>query len=264
MITGFNVDFAFTDSTLPSAIPYNESIGEHANLLQWIVPDDAYVTASANRVSKIISRGTTVNDATQVTSERQPLRNATGAPNNRPSMYFDPSRLDYLVCPSITPVGGSIEWTKIIFAKAFAETTANAFHDAYSCNAVSSTTVGIHRFGVRGANTWHARVGTTSLATVSTPLTPETWQLVMNTWDGTSHTLKINVNGGSWVTSTVTEAVCEDPELQISGVGAGGSMFNGYIADVMLWNIDLSKVANAAILATVKQYFRDRYAHSIA
>jgi hypothetical protein len=263
-LSGIVLNTTFSDTTLPLRQTYDERIGQHAAMLAWWVPDATRLTLNSGRVASIADRGTGGRVASQGTAGKQPLFNAAvAAINNRPSLTFDSVRLDFMTTTAAVP---GATWTKIALVKPPAEPTSNVFHDILSGHTTSSTTVGIHRFAVRGVNTFQSRVGpSTNLAQANATMTPDAWQLVMATWDAATTTTKVAVNGGTWGTSTVAGATCTDTVLVLGAVNTGGvSPFIGDMADAMLLNVDLSASANAALLATVKQYYRDRYSLTVA
>lgn len=269
MTTHIILQVSLPAATVPDSRTYNELLAGNANLLQWLVPDASRRTLVDGRLSVLADRAAAAKSATQGTAGNRPLLEATGAPSGnvdpdtRPCLYFDFARTDMLTTSVVVPTGASAKWTKVILVKAPAETTSNVFHDLMSGNQLSSTSGGIHRLAIRGVNSFQNRVGiTTALAQANATLTPDTWSLVMATWDGTTNTAKVNVNGGAYGTSTVAGAQCDNAVLNLGGVASGN--FTGRIADAMFWDIDLSASAHAATLAIVKQYYRDRYGLTIA
>ena len=263
--SGLLFDVEFTDATLPSALTYDESIGASADLIGWWVPDQNRVTLSSGRVANIASRGVSGVDATQATAGNQPLWSADGGPKSRPMMTFDKTRVDRFSTTAVLPLGGSAAWSKIVLARHRAETTSNVYHDMISGTVSSSTTVGSHRLSVRGVNTYRAHVGETDLELTlsSGAFVAETWQLLIQTFDTAIGRASMSVNGGAWAQATVAGAALTNGSIGIGSRGAASGA-DADIADLMVVGVDLAATANAALLATIKQYFRDRYDMTIS
>jgi hypothetical protein len=246
----------------PSAESYDALLGALPQMLCWWVPDASRITKDgSNRVSAWADRAAAGRLGVQATTGRRPLWVPGAAPGGWPVMRFDATRTDAIGTNVVVPTGSSAKFTKVALVKAPAEPVSNTFRTVMAGSSAGDT----HRFGVRGTNTLGQRVGgTTSLQSYIT-YTPDTWTLLMSSWDGVVGRVSTSLNGAPWVqTSTPTPAVVNsDAGLSLGTTTNAANAFTGDIADALLLNVALH-IEAADILVVIKQYFRDRYAMSVA
>jgi hypothetical protein len=259
---GYIIDYEFSNPDLPDGRLYNERLAN--KMLMWGSPADERITAVDGRVSQLTDRSDAGNNLTQSTAGNRPALEISGGPNSRPCFLYERARADVLFAGNIMPVGPTAKWTKVAVIKSPAETVSNQYDDIMSGSVSSSTTIGLHRLAIRGVNSIFHRVGyNNAFAAVSVPLVPDTWLLVLASWDGSLNRAAISVNGGPWTVSTVAGAACTDADLRV-GRCAAGFGFTGRMGTVGLVPEDLSSSSSAATYETVKQHVRDRYGLAIS
>lgn len=262
MDRGIILGNVFVNPLLPDGRSYTERLAD--KMLMWGSPADERITAVDGRVSQLTDRSDAGHNLTQSTAGNRPALEISGGPNGRPCFLYERARSDVLFAGNIMPVGPTAKWTKVAVIKSPAETVSNQYDDIMSGNVSSSTTVGLHRLAIRGVNQIFHRVGdNNAFASVAVTLNPDTWLLVLASWDGSLNRAAISVNGGAWTTSTVAGAQCTDADLRV-GRCAAGFGFNGRMGTVGLVPEDLSSLSSAATYETVKQHVRDRYGLAIS
>jgi len=160
------------------------------------------------------------------------------------------------------PTTSAAKFTFAALVAVPAEETSNVFRLV----AGGGSSTGTHAFGVRGVSTLGMRVGDTAAQQQQhLAYTPFAWTVLISTWHGPIGQVATSLDGGSWsVNSTPNPSVIHtDAALWIGTRGGTAQALNGDVADLMLFGVDLY-TEEAAILATVKQYFRDRYGVTMA
>jgi hypothetical protein len=91
------------------------------------------------------------------------------------------------------------------------------------------------------------------------------WVLIVQSWDESTETNSISINGGTAETDVTAGAGTDQATIHLyANTGAGVSDMVGYIAMTQIWNIDLLDAANSTELDLVKAYVRDTYGLTIA
>lgn len=259
-------DVTLLPAVRETSLTYNERLAGQSALLQWLVPDTLYTTLATGRVSTLADRAEAGKSGTQSDTTRQPLWVEDGAPYTRPSMRWASGRFDRLATGVVVPTGSGAIWSKVAFIKPATGITNGTYWDIMSSASLSGTSVGPHRLSVYGGSTTtniRARIGGSNLAQVTTAITAGEWCLVINTWDGTTNTVGLSINGATFSTNVVSGATSDESALNIGSCGTGTN-FQGDIGFTMMWSLDLSASANAALLSTIKQFVRDRYRVTVA
>mgnify|MGYP003149614329 CR=1 FL=1 len=245
------------DGTIPIA-DYSTVIPAMSGLIGWFSAGADYVTKDgSDRVSAFLDRSTNNKAFAQATAGAQPLW-VDAAINGRPALDFDASRGDRMTWAGAFPTG---DHTKVLVMK---------------CEGAAASTQqvlgsidpldGLHSV-VRPGGTTNIRQAIDNGAealNVNDDLADDTWAMVIASFDASTGTAKLKVSNRAWQSQTKAAAAVANTSLFLGGGIAGSGTFNGPIADILLFNIDLNKAANESQLTIVQRYVESAYALDVA
>lgn len=245
----------------PTFSLYRDSIGRDPRLVTWHTPKESLVSLVNGRVSRAAGRSVSGVAAAQTLTARQPVFvQSVAALSGKPAMTFANARNDALQCGNVYPSGASQDHTKVVLLKNNAAPAGNQV----VCGGVGDIAHG-HELMI-GPSRIYNRIGRQDGAQrveVFQTYVPGSWMLAILPWDAAASTAKISINGNSFASTTVVGASCTDTQFAIGATQNYVDGFEGQIADVLTFNVDLSKSAHSDMLNLVKSYFRDRYSLSI-
>lgn len=242
------------DDSYPTNPDYDVSIGEHANVLDWYVVEASRVTVDSGtgRITAIVDRSDNGNDLAQASSGAQPLYvedQIAGLPaaSFGDNDFFDmdnfPASSDFSIC---------------FLVKGDVYTSGRHLFETPLTGARLSVLITADERITAGVNDGTDEVkAITPVNTVA-----NTWLPVMVAYDHSAKTIRLSVNGGvTWATDTdALVAAITATRLRIGAdENSGSEGARALIPDWMLLNVDVYDSANAALKATIQQYWRDRY-----
>lgn len=130
-------------------------------------------------------------------------------------------------------------------------------------NILSASTGERHMLYVAAAGDLRAVFGASATQTVAVEggltLTAGQWHLAMASWDQSTGTGKVSLDGGEPISATNSAAVVTNPSLFLGASTATTGQMTGMVADAMLFSGDLLDAGRAADLLVIKSYYRDVY-----
>lgn len=258
---------SFTNPALPVTRNYDVDIGQHPDVIGFYSPDADLVTQAADagvqRVAAMMDRSATLRALSQATVGTRPQYVASGGPNDRPYLAFGQTRGDRLLYPAAWPVDASggpyAKFTRLVLIRPGATPSSGENRVIYgSTGGVSGT--GRHVVQLQGVNKILTRAGASGGAGSYT-YDPTAWVLVMDTWDGSTGRATLGIDGAQAATATAAGSLVTDSTMAL------GFAANFDAASAIFVKADLSDQtipSNVALLATAKQFYRDRYKKTVA
>ena len=103
----------------------------------------------------------------------------------------------------------------------------------------------------------------TEALNVSDTMADDTWTLVIASFDASTGTAKLKVDNRAIQSQTKAAAAVVNTSLFLGGGLTGSGTFNGGVADILLFNIDLLGASNLDDLTKVQRYVESAYALTV-
>ncbi|WP_412550526.1 hypothetical protein [Shimia sp. MIT910701] len=237
-----------SNPNLPTLRGYNARIGDDPRVSGFFTAKEALLTyevggAVDGLVSAMANRkdGST-ETLSEATRSAQPSLDLDGGPKGRPALQFFTSGNDRLTASEAFPVGGDF-FKAVVFKPGPTATNEYLMYSGTGGNR--------HMLQLGINDTALMRVGASgSEAMVSLPFLPDAWNLVVGTWNDTTKTVGLSVNGGDFVFDTELSAAVTDTTNIISN----GKLNDVLVSDLLWGAADLSLQENSDLLAEIKAY----------
>ena len=252
MLIKTNFTLIDPDNAVPFVTDWDEAIPELSGLLAWCPARLSAVTKDgSDKVSKLIDLSGNGNDFTQSTGDDQPLWQADQV-NGHGALAFEASAVEWMLWDGVMPTNA--DFTKVVLFK-------NQSASGTIRHLLGNTGTHKHTLYANSSNGITHSVGSSTTAADAVVADQGLdWTLAIASFDDSAETAKLSIDGGAPVTATTADSSTTQPQLYM-GVGNAslGAPYDGQIALVMLFNIDLLDAANSEVLASVKSYVSDAF-----
>lgn len=240
------------DSRVPVMDDYAGRIPtEISSLLFWGSARSRYATVADDRASEFEDRGGGATTFAQATSGNRPAIGAVRV-NGHEAASFDAARPDYASWSASHPTGN--HWYACVFrvpaltGSIMGLLGINSSHKHWL--SVEAATQQL-RYSVGNTNTAQALSGEFALGS---------WVLAMASFQASSGTARIALNGGTPVTGVNASALSTNTGCVIgAGSTAGSSPLTGDIADWMIGDVDLLDGTHISEVNLIEQYVAATY-----
>lgn len=232
-------------------------LAAQSGLLGWFSARAAHLTKdSSNNITQINNRGGNTFPLIVIPSSstsKSPTYSASGGANGSPSISFNGTN-DVMQWGTASGGSGYIptagDFTKAVIFKTAGTPSGPQHLFSRSNNQAQSLYL--------NGSTAYGQVGSSPAATASTPYTPMQWQLAIHSFDYSTNTSKIAVNGGPIAsTTTASAATTQNPAYLGGSTSVPANPFAGDIAEVFVFSNDILDPANAVTRALIEQFARD-------
>lgn len=262
--TNYFVGFAvssFTSSvntaTFSNQYYLTNVVQRSANLVSWLRADVGVIYNSSNQVSLWNDQSSNGYNGSQSSTSNQPTL-VTAAANGLPVISFNPSSAgQFLQFPPGFNFSAGLSIFIVMNPTAMAANTSILDFRNYS-GGVSSDEFGLSELNSSGGAEFYAYLGSTgSSGTFSGALTPGSFQLLEAVYDGVSSVTVFN-NGTAVGTQgglQTLQSIVRNNNF-IGQSGSGGNYITGELAEVLIYDTNLSNAAREA----VELYLLNKYA----
>lgn len=246
----------FTDTSLPKRPVWDTDLGADAELMQWMVADEARLTASAGRAAAWADRRTSSPaNLAQATAGKQPLIQLTSF-NGLGDVKFTASRNDFFASGITHPLAGDFSW--VVAFRASATTAQQHLMMVGATNAFANLYIGadervVFRVGDGGSNN--------STCASDVDVAAGQRLVAMCGYDYATKTAFLRVNGvdvPASNTGTRPDISSANP-LRVGCRVQGDFGFDGELGEYQVWSANLFATAKAAKRATAAGYMLNRY-----
>lgn len=238
---------------------WGQDFADLPELLGWFSARAAHVTKDgSNNVTQMADRSGNAKPLVIIPSSgttKCPTFAPEGGPNRSPSISFNGVN-DVLQWGTATGAAGNVPTTGdfskvVIFKTASVPAGAMQIFSRSNTQAQSLYVLADKIYGQIGTNP-------SPFAVANAPFTPLAWQLVIQSFDYSTGTVKLSVNGSAVSSATVAGAVTNQNPAYLGGsTSTPANPFAGDIAELLVFNTDILDDANAATRAMVEQFARD-------
>lgn len=252
-------NFTLTDpaDAVPFVTDWETAIPALTGLLAWCPARlSGVVKDGSDKVSQLIDLSGNGNHFTQNTAADQPLWQAEQI-NGHGALAFEASTVEWMLWGGTMPTNA--DFTKVVLFK-------NQSADGTTRHLLGNT--GTHKNTLyanpsNGVTHSVGSSGTNADAVVSDQGLD--WTLAIASFDDSAETAKLSIDGGSPVTATTAGSSTTQSSLYMGVSNATlNSPYDGQIALVMVFNIDLLDAANSEVLSSVKSYVSDAFGLSLS